>query len=211
MRASIGGLGQPIGTMVAGMQERWGVPLAELPNQKPNIETAKKLLAEAGHPERDRSDAHHHHRLRLDGPGGGDAARAAREGKYPPEHPARRSRRLDQELPVEADGLHVQRLGDAARPEPPVLPPLPQGAGGRRLPQLEERRRQQAPGRRAGRGDPAQAQGDLPRFQKDLAETVPTIMLFCADHVTVRGEKVRNYVQHPTGWYLRPGATYLAQ
>ena len=40
---------QVIGTMVAAMQDRWGLPLAEVPNQKPDIEKAKKLLAEAGH------------------------------------------------------------------------------------------------------------------------------------------------------------------
>ena len=50
MRASIGGLGQVIGTMVAAMQDRWGLPLPEVPNQKPDVEKAKKLLAEAAHP-----------------------------------------------------------------------------------------------------------------------------------------------------------------
>ena len=49
MRASIGGLGNVIGTMVAGMQQSWGVPLDQLPNQKVDIAAAKKLLAEAGH------------------------------------------------------------------------------------------------------------------------------------------------------------------
>ncbi|WP_250847929.1 ABC transporter substrate-binding protein, partial [Escherichia coli] len=49
MRASIGGLGKVIGTMVAGMQDSWGVPLDKLPNQKVDIDQAKKLLAEAGH------------------------------------------------------------------------------------------------------------------------------------------------------------------
>ena len=50
MRASIGGLGQVIGTMVAAMQDRWGLPLPEVPNEKPDVERAKKLLADAGHP-----------------------------------------------------------------------------------------------------------------------------------------------------------------
>ena len=44
-----------------------------------------------------------------------------------------------------------------------------------------------------------------------MAQSVPTIMLFSADLVTVRNEKVRNYVQHPTGWYYGIARTYIAQ
>jgi peptide/nickel transport system substrate-binding protein len=36
-------------------------------------------------------------------------------------------------------------------------------------------------------------------------------MLFSADHITVRNNKVQNYVQHPTGWYYGLVRTYLAQ
>jgi len=100
MRASIGGLGQVIGTMVAAMQERWGLPLAEVPNQKADVESAKKLLAEAGHANGLELKPDHHHRLRLDGPGGGDHARATRPDRRQAQHPAGRARRLDQEFPV---------------------------------------------------------------------------------------------------------------
>jgi peptide/nickel transport system substrate-binding protein len=48
------------------------------------------------------------------------------------------------------------------------------------------------------------------RFQKVLAESAPTIMLFSADHVTVRNERVRNFAQHPTGWYYGLARTWLA-
>ena len=49
------------------------------------------------------------------------------------------------------------------------------------------------------------------KFQKILAETVPTIMLFSPDHITVRRERVNNYSQHPTGWYYGLARTYLSE
>jgi peptide/nickel transport system substrate-binding protein len=38
---------------------------------------------------------------------------------------------------------------------------------------------------------------------------VPTIMLFSADLVTVRSERVQNFHQHPTGWYFGLVKTWL--
>ena len=49
--------------------------------------------------------------------------------------------------------------------------------------------------------DPAKRRVIYDRFQEVMAESVPTIMLFSADHLVVRGERVQNYDQHPTGWY----------
>ncbi|MBV8916016.1 MAG: ABC transporter substrate-binding protein, partial [Acetobacteraceae bacterium] len=58
--------------------------------------------------------------------------------------------------------------------------------------------------------DPAKRKAIYLEFQKELATSVPTIMLFSADHLIVRGERVRNYVQHPTGWYYGLARTWLA-
>src|SRR5690606_7975276 len=46
MKASIGDFGQVLGTIPAGLQERWGLPLDQVPMQGPDIEAAKKLLEE---------------------------------------------------------------------------------------------------------------------------------------------------------------------
>jgi peptide/nickel transport system substrate-binding protein len=46
-------------------------------------------------------------------------------------------------------------------------------------------------------------------FQRLLADEVPTIMLFSADLVTVQNERVRNFHQHPTGWYFGLAKTWL--
>ena len=47
-------------------------------------------------------------------------------------------------------------------------------------------------------------------FQKVLAETVPTIMMFSADLLAVERDRVRNHQQHPTGWYFGLAKTWLA-
>jgi peptide/nickel transport system substrate-binding protein len=62
-----------------------------------------------------------------------------------------------------------------------------------------------------GRGetDAAKRKAAYAAFQKLLAEDVPTIMLFSADNVTVRGEAVQNYVQHGAGWYYGLARAWL--
>ena len=71
---------------------------------------------------------------------------------------------------------------------------------------------EQAPRRGSRRERPGEAQGHLrSSSRRRWPQSVPTIMLFSADLVTVRNEKVRNYVQHPTGWYYGLARTYLAQ
>jgi ABC-type transport system substrate-binding protein len=46
-------------------------------------------------------------------------------------------------------------------------------------------------------------------FQKRMAETVPTIMLFSADLVTIGNDAVQNYQQHPSGWYYGLARAWL--
>jgi peptide/nickel transport system substrate-binding protein len=50
--------------------------------------------------------------------------------------------------------------------------------------------------------DPAQRRQSYAEFQKLLAEEVPTIMLFSADLLTANRSRLKNYVQHGTGWYF---------
>ncbi|HRP47097.1 MAG TPA: ABC transporter substrate-binding protein [Trueperaceae bacterium] len=51
LQAAVQGYGQVIGLVPAGMQERWGAPLDELPMRGPDPERARELLAEAGYPD----------------------------------------------------------------------------------------------------------------------------------------------------------------
>ena len=51
MDAAIGDkYGRVVGTILPAMQERWGVPLDELPFQETNLDKARQLLTEAGYP-----------------------------------------------------------------------------------------------------------------------------------------------------------------
>jgi len=50
LQAAVQGYGQVIGIIPAGMQERWGAPLDELPMQGPDPERARELLSKAGYP-----------------------------------------------------------------------------------------------------------------------------------------------------------------
>ncbi len=211
MRASIGGLGKVIGTMVAAMQDRWGVPLNELPNQKVDIEAAKKLLAEAGHP--NGFDLNLTTIISYDWMD--PAAVTLREQL------AKAGIRLNiqrVELGVWIKNFQSKQMGFtfndwATVPVPNLLfyrhfHKTPEGADFRNW-NHDEASRLLDEGRIEN--DPAKRKEIYARYQKVMAQSVPTIMLFSADHVTVRNDKVRNYAQHPTGWYYGLARTWLAQ
>ncbi len=211
MRAAIGGLGKVIGTMVAAMQDAWGVPVGDLPNQKVDVDGAKKLLAEAGHP--------NGFDLTLTTIIGYDwmdpAAVTLREQL------ARIGVRLNiqrVELGVWIKNFQSKQMGFtfndwATAPDPHLLfyrhfHKAPEGADFRNW-----NHAQGSELLNQGRleSDPAKRKDIYARFQKILAESAPTIMLFSSDHVTVRTDRVRNYQQHPTGWYYGLARTWLAQ
>ncbi|MCW3474333.1 ABC transporter substrate-binding protein [Limobrevibacterium gyesilva] len=210
MRASVGGLGKVIGTMVAGMQDLWGVPIDQLPNQKQDLDKARKLLADAGHP--NGLD------LNLTTIIGYDwmdpAALALREqlGKIGIKLNIQRI-----ELGVWVKNFQSKQMGLtfndwSTQPDPNLLfyrhfHMAPEGADFRNWKDelasklLDEGRAE---------SELAKRKAIYARFQQEMARSVPTVMLFSADHITVRGERVKNYVQHPTGWYYGLARTYLA-
>ena len=209
MRASIGGVGEVIGTMVAGMQKSWGVPLGELPNQKVEIEAAKKLLAEAGHP--------NGFDLTLTSIIGYDWMDAAAVTLR--EQLAKIGIKLSiqrVELGVWVKNFQSKQMGFtfndwATVPDPHLLfyrhfHKAPEGADFRNWKNdeasalLDEGRIE---------SDPAKRKEIYARYQKAMAESVPTIMLFSADHIVVRADKVNNYVQHPTGRYYGLARTWI--
>jgi peptide/nickel transport system substrate-binding protein len=211
MQAAIGGLGQTIGTMVAAMQEKWAVPVSELPNQKRDVARAKQLLAEAGHP--NGLD------LNLTTIIGYDwmdpAAVTLREQL------AEAGIRLNiqrVELGVWIKNFQSKQMGFtfndwANQPDPNLLfyrhfRMAPEGADFRNW---KNEKASKLLDEGQAESDPAKRKEIYAQFQKEMAETVPTIMLFSADHITVRNNKVQNYIQHPTGWYYGLVRTYLAQ
>jgi peptide/nickel transport system substrate-binding protein len=58
--------------------------------------------------------------------------------------------------------------------------------------------------------DPAARKRIYLDLQKLMSETVPTIMLFSPNLVTVTQSRVRNYAQHPTGWWFGLARAWIA-
>jgi peptide/nickel transport system substrate-binding protein len=210
MRASIGGLGNVIGTMVSGMQESWGAPPDKLPNQKLDIAAAKRLLADAGHP-----DGFDLTLTSIIGYDWMDAAAVTLREQLAKIGIKLAIQRV--ELGVWVKNFQSKQMGFtfndwATVPDPNLLfyrqfHKAPEGADFRNWKNdtastlLDEGRAE---------GDPAKRREIYARFQQVMAESVPTIMLFSADHIVVRNDRVRNYDQHPTGWYYGLARAWLA-
>ena len=209
MQASIGQYGRVIHTMVGAMQKQWGAEPATLPNQKVDIEAAKKLMQEAGF-------------------GKGLELTLTTINRYDWMDPAAIT--LKQQLARIGINLSIQKLDlgvwiknfqskrmgltfndDATQADPDLMfyrhfHKVPEGA--------DFRNWNDAPGSALldqGRSemDPVKRKAIYLDFQKRLALTVPTILLFSADHVTVQNDTVRNYQQHASGWYYGLARTYI--
>lgn len=211
MRASIGDFGTVLGTVPAGLQEQWGLPLDQVPMQGPDVERAKSLLAEAG-----MSDGVSMTLTTINGYDWMDAAAVTLREQLDAIGVTLEIQRVD--LGVWINNFRSSQMGFtfndwATQPDPNLLfyrhfHKKPDGADFRNWANdeasalLEEGRAE---------ADPAKRREIYNEFQTILGETVPTIMLFSPDHITVRGARVQNYVQHPTGWYYGLARTYLSE
>jgi peptide/nickel transport system substrate-binding protein len=202
MDAAIAGYGRVIGTIVAGMQESWGVPLDQLPNQKPDLDRARALLREAGHPDGFAIDL-----TTIIGYDWMDAA-AVTIGEQLRRIGIRTNiRKL--ELGVWTRNFRAREMGFTfndwgTTPDPSLLyyrhfRAAPEGADFRnwnnaRASALLDRGQEVA--------EPAARRAIYTEFQTLLAEEVPTVMIFSADLLTANRTRLKNYLQHGTGWYF---------
>ena len=202
MDVSIAGYGQVIGTMVAGMQEAWGVPIADLANQTVDLDRARKLLADAGHANGLDIDL-----TTIIGYDWMDPAAVTIAEQLRRVGIRVNIRRI--ELGVWIRNFRAREMGFTfndwgTTPDPSLLyyrhfRAAPEGADFRnwnnaRASALLDRGQEIA--------DPAQRRAIYAEFQKILAEEVPTIMMFSSDLLTVNTARLRNYAQHGTGWYF---------
>lgn len=211
MSASVGDYGEVIGTMVAGMQDAWGVPMDELPNMSRDVEAAEDLLEEAGH-----GDGFELTLTTINGYDWMDPAAVTMREQLAEIGIDLDIQRVD--LGVWIDNFRSNQMGFtfndwASQPDPNLLfyrhfHKKPEGADFRNWDNDEA----------SDLLDEGRAEADVEKrkeiygeFQKVMAETVPTIMLFSADHVTVSTDRVENFTQHPTGWYYGLVRTYLSE
>ncbi len=209
MRAAVGGYGKVLGTMVPAMQERWGAPLDSLPNQKADIEKAKALLAASGH-----GNGLSLTLTTINGYDWMDPAAVTMKQQLARAGIDLAIRRID--LGVWIKNFQSKQMGLtfndwATQPDPHLLfyrhfHKTPEGADFRNWANAEA---SALLDRGLSETDAAKRKDAYLQFQKLLAETVPTVMLFSADHVSVRSETVQNYQQHPTGWFYGLARAYL--
>jgi len=209
MRASIGGLGIVIGTIPAAMADRWGLPADQMPNRGPDLDRARALLAESGH-------------------GAGLDVTLTTIVGYDWMDPAAVTLREQLgkvgirltiqrvELGVWAKNFQAKQMGFtfndwASQPDPNLLfyRHFHSAPGGADFRNWRDEKASALLDQGRAEADPSKRRAIYQAFQSELAATVPTIMMFSADHLTIRGERVRNYVQHPTGWYYGLARTYL--
>lgn len=211
MEASIGGYGEVIGTMTAAMQDRWGVPVEKLPMQGVDIERANTLLDEAGY-----GDGLDLTLTTINGYDWMDPAAVTLKQQLSEIGINLNIQRVD--LGVWIENFRNRQMGLtfndwASQPDPNLLfyrhfHQQPEGADFRNWDNAEASELLDE-----GRAeDDYEARREIyAEFQNLMAETVPTIMLFSADHVVVHDAAVENYVQHPTGWLYGLVRTYLAE
>ncbi len=211
LKASVGEYGTVLGTMVSGMQESWGLPLDQVPMQGPDIEKAKALMAEAGY-----ADGFTMTLTTINGFDWMDPASVTLQEQLAQIGITLDIQRVD--LGVWVNNFRSSQMGFtfndwAAQPDPNLLfyrhfHKKPDGADFRNW-NNDEASALLDEGR--AEADPAKRRDIYNRFQTVLADTVPTIMLYSPDHVTVRSDKVQNFTQHPTGWYFGLARTFLAE
>jgi peptide/nickel transport system substrate-binding protein len=210
MQASIGGHGTVLGTTVAAMQDSWGAPLNELATQRPDLDRARALLAEAGH-------------------AGGFALDLVSIIGFEWMDPAAVT--IAQQLQRIGIRLNIQRVelgvwlnafrtrnmrftfNDwGTQPDPHILyyrhfRSPPQGADFRNWANPDaDRLLDQG----METSDIAARKRIYVDLQKLMSDTVPTIMLFSPNLVTVSQARVRNYAQHPTGWWFGLARAWIA-
>lgn len=210
MDVAIGGYGQVLGTMVAGMQEMWGVPIADLPNQVVDLDRARRLLAEAGHPDGFKIDL-----TTIIGYDWMDPAAVAIADQLRRIGIRVNIKRI--ELGVWVRNFRAREMGFTfndwgTTPDPGLLfyrhfRAAPEGADFRNW---NNARASALLDRGQETSDPAARRAVYFEFQKILAEEVPTVMLFSADLLTVNTQRLQNYVQHGTGWYFGLAKAWLA-
>ncbi len=211
LQASLGGYGTVIHTIVAGMQDAWGVPVDQLEFQTRDLDRAKALMAEAGLAGGVEMDL-----TTINGFDWMDPAAVTLREQLAEIGITLNIQRVD--LGVWINNFRGRNMGLtfnewATQPDPNMLffrhfHMAPEGADFRNW-NNEEASALLREGRSTS--DPVKRKEIYTEFQKILDRTVPTIMLFSADIVTVANERVTNLYQHPTGWYFGLAKTQVAQ
>ena len=202
---------QLLGTIVAGMQETWGLPLDEGPYQEQDIELAKELLAEAGYPDGFQID------LRIiNGYDWMDAAAVVITQQLAQIGIQVETKKL--ELGIWIENFQSRNMGFTmndwgTQPDPNLLyyrhyHQQPEGVDFRNWNNKEASELLDQGIATVDREERVEIYRD---FQKVFAETVPTVMLYSPEWVVATNKRLRNYAHHPTGWYFGLVEAYVTE
>jgi peptide/nickel transport system substrate-binding protein len=200
-----------IGTIVAGMQKTWGLPLNEVPFQQRDVQRAKALLAEAGYKNGFDID------LRIiNGYDWMEPAAVVITQQLAEVGIRVHTKKL--ELGTWAENFQSRNMGFTlndwgSQPDPHLLyyrhyHNRPKGVDFRNW------NNEQA----SKLLDQAMATSDqhkrvelYQQFQRVFGETVPTVMLYSPNWLVASNKRLENYVQHPTGWYFGLVQAYVTK
>ncbi len=209
LKASMGQYGRPIHTMVAGMQAKWGADPASLPNQKVDIDAAKALLKEAGH-----ANGFELTLTTINGYEWMDPAAVTLKQQLARAGIDLKIQRAD--LGVWIKNFRAKQMGFtfndwATQPDPDLLfyRHFHKAPGGADFRNWNDDKASALLDAARSEADEARRRTLYVDFQQELARTVPTVMLFSADLVTVSSDAVRNHELHPSGWYFGLVRTWL--
>jgi peptide/nickel transport system substrate-binding protein len=210
MQAAIGDHGTVLGTIPAAMQESWGAPLDQLSTQRPDLDRAKVLLAEAG-----LADGFSLDLVSIIGFEWMDPAAVAIAQQLSRIGIKLNIQRVELGVWLNAFRTRAMRFtfNDwGTQPDPHILyyrhfrsPP-----GGADFRNWNNAEADHLLDEGMATSAPAARKRIYTDFQKVLSDTVPSILLFSPNLVSVAQGRVRNYVQHPTGWWFGLARTWIA-
>lgn len=209
--AAYPGYAQVLGTMPAGMQDTWGLPLDQVPFSKRDPSKAKQLLQEAGY-----GNGLTLTLTIIKGYDWMDPAAVTLAAQLQPIGINIKIEKVD--LAVWINNFTNHNMGftlndDSSQPDPSLLfyrhfHKRPAGSDFRNW---NNDKGSALLDQGMAESDPAKRQATYHEFQTVLAETVPTIMIFSPKYIVASNKRVHNYVQHSTGWYFGLVQTYLTK
>jgi peptide/nickel transport system substrate-binding protein len=202
---------QVIGTIVAGMQKNWGLPLDEVPFQTRDVERAKQLLAEAGYANGFDIDL-----STINGYDWMDPAAVVITQQLAEVGIRVNTKKL--ELGTWIENFQSRQMGFTmndwgSQPDPHLLyyrhyhmPPA-----GMDFRNWNNEEASQLLDKAMATSDMKERVALYQEFQRVFAETVPSVMLYSPEWLVATNKRLENYVHHPTGWYFGLVQAYVTQ
>jgi peptide/nickel transport system substrate-binding protein len=202
---------QVIGTIPAAMQEAWGLPLDEVPLHNRDVAGAKKLLAEAGYPDGLELELTTINTYDWMNPAAVVITQQLAEAGITVKTTKVELGTWIQNFQNKHMGFTMNDWG--TQPDPSLLfyRHFHMRPGGSDFRNWNNEKASNLLDEGIATADHDERVAIYQDFQKELAETVPTVMLYSPEYVVARNTKLTNYVEHPTGWWFGLTQAYLAK